>query len=69
MRSEDPATARLQDRMNWLNRLLVCCDCNRPTLGTIRRSGFTVTELEHTALPLAPAYVRPTILGRAEHSA
>ena len=35
----------------------------------IRRSGFTVTELEHTALPLAPAYVRPTILGRAEHSA
>jgi ubiquinone/menaquinone biosynthesis C-methylase UbiE len=65
VRSADPGTARLQDRVNWLNRLMVCCDCNRPTLDTIRRSGFTVTELEHTALPKAPAYVRPTILGSA----
>ena len=65
LRSADPGTARLQDRMNWLNRLVVCCDCNRPTLDTIRRSGFTVTELEHTALPKAPAYVRPAILGSA----
>jgi len=29
LRSDDPGTARLQDRMNWLNRLVVCCDCNR----------------------------------------
>ena len=65
LRSADPGTARLQDRMNWLSRLMVCCDCNRPTLDTIRRSGFTVTELEHTALPKAPAYVRPAILGSA----
>jgi SAM-dependent methyltransferase len=36
LRSGDPGTARLQDRINWLNRLLVCCDCNRPTLDTIR---------------------------------
>jgi len=43
----------------------VCCDCNRPTLDAIRRSGFTVTELEHTALPTAPAYVRPAVLGSA----
>lgn len=69
VRSADPATARLQDRMNWLNRLVVCCDCNRPTLDTIRRSGFTVTGLEHTALPKAPAYVRPTILGCATRQA
>src|SRR5215813_15427689 len=60
LRAADPGTARLQDRLNWLNRLLVCCDCNRPTLGAIRQAGFAVTELEHTALPLAPAYVRPT---------
>jgi len=69
VRSADPGTARLQDRVNWLNRLMVCCDCNRPTLDTIRRSGFTVTELEHTALPMAPVYVRPTILGSAARSA
>jgi ubiquinone/menaquinone biosynthesis C-methylase UbiE len=69
VRSADPGTARLQDRVNWLNRLMVCCDCNRPTLDAIQRSGFTVTELEHTALPEAPAYVRPTILGSAARSA
>ena len=32
LRADDPHLARLQDRMNWLNRLVVCCDCNRPTL-------------------------------------
>ena len=69
VRSADPGTARLQDRVNWLNRLMVCCDCNRPTLDAIQRSGFTVTDLEHTALPEAPAYVRPTILGSATRSA
>ena len=69
VRSADPGTARLQDRLNWLNRLMVCCDCNRPTLDAIQRSGFTVTDLEHTALPEAPAYVRPTILGSATRSA
>ena len=37
VRAEDPGTARLQDRMNWLNRLVVCCDCNRPTLDTIEK--------------------------------
>jgi SAM-dependent methyltransferase len=37
VRSGDPGRARLQDRMNWLNRLVVCCDCNRPTLDSIRR--------------------------------
>ena len=37
LRSDDPALARLQDRMNWLNRLVVCCDCNRPTLDSIRQ--------------------------------
>jgi ubiquinone/menaquinone biosynthesis C-methylase UbiE len=69
VRSADPGTARLQDRVNWLNRLMVCCDCNRPTLDAIQRSGFTVTDLEHTVLPEAPAYVRPTILGSAARSA
>ena len=65
VRSDDPARARLQDRMNWLNRLVVMCDCNRPTLSTIERAGFTVATLEHTALPKAPAFVSPAIMGVA----
>src|ERR1700733_1790002 len=65
LRSEDPALARLQDRMNWLNRLVVCCDCNRPTLDSVRQAGFTVTELEHTTLPKAPKFVAPAIAGSA----
>ena len=65
LRSDDPGTARLQDRMNWLNRLVVCCDCNRPTLDSIRNAGFAVTRVEHTALPKAPKFVRPAIVGSA----
>ncbi len=65
LRADDPATARLQDRLNWLNRLVVCCDCNRPTLDSITAAGFAVTQVEHTALPKAPPFVRPTIVGSA----
>jgi ubiquinone/menaquinone biosynthesis C-methylase UbiE len=65
LRSDDPGTARLQDRMNWLNRLVVCCDCNRPTLDSIREASFAVEHLERTALPKAPKFVAPAILGRA----
>ena len=49
--------------MNWLNRAVVCCDCNRPTLDTIEGAGFRVTALEHTELPKAPSFVRPAIVG------
>jgi ubiquinone/menaquinone biosynthesis C-methylase UbiE len=65
VRSEDPAVGRKQDRMNWLNQLVVCCDCNRPTLDTIRQAGFAVTSLEHTTLPKVPSFVRPAIVGSA----
>jgi ubiquinone/menaquinone biosynthesis C-methylase UbiE len=65
VRSDDPHTARLQDRMNWLNRLVVCCDCNRPTFGSIQEAGFTITQVEHTVLPKAPKFVSPTIIGTA----
>jgi ubiquinone/menaquinone biosynthesis C-methylase UbiE len=65
VRSDDPRRAHLQDRMNWLNRLVVCCDCNRPTLGSIREAGFTITQVEHTALPKAPKFVSPAIVGTA----
>ena len=65
VRSDDPALARFQDRMNWLNRLMVDCDCNRPTLSSIEKEGFTVARLEQTTLPKAPKFVRPLIVGAA----
>jgi ubiquinone/menaquinone biosynthesis C-methylase UbiE len=65
VRSDDPALARLQDRMNWLNRLVVDCDCNRQTLATIEATNFTVSRLEHSTVPKAPKFVRPLIVGAA----
>jgi ubiquinone/menaquinone biosynthesis C-methylase UbiE len=65
VRAEDAKRARQQDKMNWLNRIVVRCDCNRPTLDIIRQAGFTVTTVEHTALPKAPPFVRPTVIGTA----
>ena len=35
VRSDEPKVARLQDRMNGVNRFIVRCDCNRATLETI----------------------------------
>jgi ubiquinone/menaquinone biosynthesis C-methylase UbiE len=65
VRADDPGLARRQDRMNWLNRIVAGCDCNRPTLSTIEEAGFTVSELEHSEVPKAPKFVRPLILGTA----
>ena len=65
VRSGDARLARHQHRLNWLNQLVMCCDCNRPTLGTIEQAGFTVADVEHTELPKAPPFVRPTVTGCA----
>ena len=65
VRASDPVAAKKQDRMNWLNRAVVCCDCNRPTLDTIEAAGFRVTSLEHTELPKAPSFARPALVGAA----
>jgi ubiquinone/menaquinone biosynthesis C-methylase UbiE len=65
VRSDDPKLARFQDRINWLNRLVVHCDCNRPTLASIEAEGFTVSQLERTVMPKAPKFVRPLIVGAA----
>src|SRR5215831_3917257 len=65
VRSDDPGFARFQNRMNWLNRLVVGCDCNRPTLATIEATGFGISGLERTTMPKAPKFVRPLILGTA----
>jgi ubiquinone/menaquinone biosynthesis C-methylase UbiE len=65
VRSDDPRVAEKQDRMDPVNRFVMCCDCNRPTLDTIRSGGFEVTELQQTELPKAPPFVRPLIIGTA----
>jgi ubiquinone/menaquinone biosynthesis C-methylase UbiE len=65
VRSDDESLARFQDRMNWLNRFVVQCDCNRPTLSTIEATDFTVARLEHSTLPKAPKFARPLIVGTA----
>jgi ubiquinone/menaquinone biosynthesis C-methylase UbiE len=65
VRAQDAARARQQDKMNWLNRIVVRCDCNRPTLDTIRQAGFTVATVEHTALPKTPPFVSPAVIGTA----
>jgi ubiquinone/menaquinone biosynthesis C-methylase UbiE len=65
VRSDDPQLARHQDRMNWLNRLVVCCDCNRPTVSSIADSGFTLGEIEHYTMPNAPKFVGPVVAGTA----
>jgi ubiquinone/menaquinone biosynthesis C-methylase UbiE len=65
VRSGDPDLARFQDRINWLNRLMVDCDCNRSTLTTIKAEQFTIESLEHAEMPKAPKFVRPAIVGSA----
>jgi ubiquinone/menaquinone biosynthesis C-methylase UbiE len=65
VRSDEPKVARMQDRMNGVNRFVVRCDCNRATLDTIEAEGFKVTKLERTELPKAPPFARPLIVGVA----
>ena len=65
VRSGDPRLARRQDRINPVNRLLVCCDCNRPTLTSIQEAGFTVTRVEHLTWQKVPSFASPLIVGSA----
>jgi ubiquinone/menaquinone biosynthesis C-methylase UbiE len=65
VRSDDPGLARFQDRINWLNRFVAGCECNRQTLATIEATSFTVSRLERTTTPKAPKFVRPLIVGSA----
>lgn len=65
VRSDDAKLARRQDRMNPINRFVVHCDCNRPTLTSIQQAGFTITQIEHETMPKVPSFVRPLIVGIA----
>jgi ubiquinone/menaquinone biosynthesis C-methylase UbiE len=65
VRSGDPRLAHHQDRMNWMNQLVMRCDCNRPTLTSIEKAGFAVGQVEHLTMPKAPSFVSPLIVGSA----
>jgi ubiquinone/menaquinone biosynthesis C-methylase UbiE len=65
VRSGDARLARSQDRMNGINRFVVGCDCNRPTLASIQDAGFTVTHVEHATIAKVPRFAGPAIIGSA----
>src|SRR5215207_1968793 len=66
VRSDEPRTARWQDRLErpwgWFGR---GCHPNRDTLATIEASELEVAEVERDRMPKAPSIVRPLILGEA----
>ena len=66
VRSDQPGRARLQDRINWFNRIVAAgCNCNRRTADSIAAAGFSISQLEHSELKKAPSFVRPLIIGSA----
>jgi ubiquinone/menaquinone biosynthesis C-methylase UbiE len=66
VRSDDPKSAKWQDRLTPLQRRVGHgCHPNRDTLAAIERAGFTVEDVEHGRIPKAPTFVRPLIQGSA----
>ena len=65
VRSDEPGLARWQDRLNFLNRAVGRCNCNRSTVDAIRAAGFTITKLERDELQKVPPFVRPLVVGTA----
>lgn len=65
VRSANPGWAHTQDRFNRLNRIVVHCDCNRPTVDTLRDCGYDIVTLRDWELPKAPKFVRPAVIGVA----
>ena len=66
VRSQDPAAARWQDRLetpwSWIG---AGCHCNRDTLATLHASPLTVDRVRDDRVPKALPLVRPMIVGAA----
>jgi SAM-dependent methyltransferase len=68
VRSNDPKTARRQDRLERLwGAVTFGCHPNRDTLSRID-AAFAVEEAERDELPAGPKLVRPYVLGRARRA-
>jgi ubiquinone/menaquinone biosynthesis C-methylase UbiE len=69
VRSDDPALARWQDRLerpwSWFGH---GCHCNRRTVDLLTTGGFSAAGLRHEDLPRAPPLVRPLVVGIAARS-
>jgi ubiquinone/menaquinone biosynthesis C-methylase UbiE len=66
VRSEDPALARWQDRLEAPWRFLGDgCHCNRDTIATIEDSPLRLERADRAQLPKAPPIVRPLVRGSA----
>jgi len=64
VRSREQRRARTQDALSRPWRMLSGgCHCNRDTVNALTNAGFRVASLEHGALPKAPAFLRPLIIG------
>jgi ubiquinone/menaquinone biosynthesis C-methylase UbiE len=66
VRSEDSNVARWQNRLRrpwaYLGR---GCQCDRPTVESIRAAGFSIADLRREQLPRAPRIVQPLVIGAA----
>jgi ubiquinone/menaquinone biosynthesis C-methylase UbiE len=66
VRSTDPRTARLQDRLRPLHSALARgCQLNRDALGSIEASGLRVEAVERTRIEEAPSFLREGVVGVA----
>jgi ubiquinone/menaquinone biosynthesis C-methylase UbiE len=66
VRSDDPGSARWQDRLEKPWRFMADgCYCNRDTEANLRASSFTVESLDHGTFPKSVPIVRPLIHGTA----
>ena len=67
VRSDNPKSAKWQDRLNGFQKKFACgCNCNRDTLASIKSHGFSVGDVLHERFPKGPPHVRPLIIGAAE---
>jgi SAM-dependent methyltransferase len=65
-RSDDPDTARKQDKFNPLQRIIgVGCNMNRPIDRLIRAAGFQITQLDRFVLPKSPRLLAEIYQGSA----
>ena len=63
--SDVPGLARRQHRMNGFNRFLVGCECDRPTVASLRSAGFTIEGLQQFTAAKVPSWIRPMVSGVA----